>query len=204
MRALLGLLFAFVMACTGTQEWQCDAETPCGFGEVCIQGQCISGRCSTSAQCAMEQYCSNRECVPGCQVSEDCYPGSSCNQNKGQCEESGCVETHVDCGFREFCNAGTGECYDAGSLYCQPCNSHNQCAGAGNLCLSGFCGVDCSSGKECPAGFDCFGFMYGSTPVFQCWTACELYEDYEPGSFVQPKGDTLDTLETTETAPEAY
>ena len=125
----------------------------------------------------------------GCTTDQDCYPGDRCDGETEQCVAQPCVDTQVDCGYREFCNTVSGECYDAGNLYCKPCDRDNEelDCGKDNLCFAGYCGVDCSEGKECPGGFDCYPFNddSGNIVTWQCITYCWLYEDYDPGAFVQ-------------------
>ena len=113
---LLCILFSVLVACS-KEVPECNEAIPCEFGEVCIAGQCESGKCSTSAQCPMEHTCVNRNCERGCSTDNDCYPGSTCDQEEGMCTDAPCIDTQVDCGYREFCNTATGECYDAGNLY---------------------------------------------------------------------------------------
>lgn len=197
---VLGLLLACMWLLLGgcaKEPAECSQEVPCEFGEVCIGGQCESGRCSTSAQCPMEHTCKNRNCEKGCSTDNDCYPGSMCDMESGQCASAPCLDTQVDCGYREFCNTVTGECYDAGNLYCKPCDRDNEelDCGSDNICFAGHCGVDCSEGKECPGGFDCYPFNdeSGNIVTWQCITYCWLYEDYKPGAFAKapPGGLTL-------------
>lgn len=189
---VLWLGAAALAACSSGPSFECDENTPCGFGEVCQAGQCIEFRCATSAQCPIESYCFDGDCLPGCAEDGDCKTGSSCNLETKQCEKLSCTDSSVDCGYREFCNSATGDCYDAGDQYCRFCNDDSEC-GEGNLCISHYCGVDCSRGQECPSGFECYGFPddQGNIVAFQCFTYCWLYEGYEPGSFVKaPPEDT--------------
>ncbi|MCO4745744.1 MAG: hypothetical protein KC912_13205 [Proteobacteria bacterium] len=178
-------LLLFLSACGGTQA-ECDEELLCeGFGEVCIQGQCVLGSCSTNGDCPIEHTCVDRECAPGCDRDNDCYPGSSCDVELSECVANACEETSVDCGYREFCNTLTGDCYDAGDQYCRPCTtaSADEDCGEGNRCIGGFCGVDCAEGRACPGGFECYSFTDGGGNItdYQCWTYCWLYDDYDPG-----------------------
>ncbi len=179
-----GLLALTLWGCNGGPS-ECDAERPCeGFGETCVRGECVAGACATSAQCPMEHHCDGNQCEAGCELPSDCYPGFTCNTESGACEQDDCFDTHVDCGYREFCNAATGDCFDAGEQYCRFCNEDEEC-GEGNLCLNHYCGVDCSGGRECPSGFECypFGDDFGNIVAYQCFTYCWLYEDYEAGDF---------------------
>ena len=195
MKWLAGLALVGLSSC-GTPGSSCSQDVPCtGFGEVCIAGQCVVGTCSTNADCPIENRCENRECVPGCDRDNDCYPGSSCDVELSECVEDACKETRVDCGFREFCNVLSGECYDAGAQYCRPCTSGSaaQDCGEGNLCIGGFCGVDCADGQQCPSGFECFAFSNSAGEItdYQCWTYCWLYDDYEPGQASARRDVTL-------------
>jgi hypothetical protein len=187
---LFCLLFIVLTACGRSGGSECNQEKSCSFGETCVNGFCDRTECNTSLECPMESYCSKaRTCVTGCESSSDCLPGSTCNMDTAVCEERACTETALDCGFREFCNLATGECYDAGAQYCRPCTEDFEC-GSGNYCFWGYCGVDCSGGKECPGGFECFPIenAEGQTISYQCLTYCWLYEDYEPGSFLKEAG----------------
>lgn len=186
MRGLvLGVLGAWLVFGGCGRRYECDLNRPCeGFGETCIEGACVAGVCATSAQCAMESHCDDRQCKAGCAEPNDCYPGDTCDLALGECVSAACTNTGVDCGYREFCDQGSGDCYDAGENYCSFCNNDAECGG-GNLCLSHYCGVDCSGGRECPSGFDCYAFgdNFGNVTAYQCFTYCWLYEGYEPGSF---------------------
>lgn len=177
------LAFVFTLGLTGCKEDpECSQDVPCPFGATCVQGICQEKRCATSDQCAMEHYCAEGACVTGCEEDSDCYPGDICNTDLLTCETGGCEDAHRDCGFKEFCNAASGECYEAAGYYCKSCSSNEDCGGAGNYCTSyGFCGVDCNSNSDCPAGFDCAGFIdaNGNIQYYQCFTYCWLYEDYE-------------------------
>ncbi len=165
-------------------EVQCDENTACPFGEVCFEGECKEIPCATSDQCGMEEYCLDRSCVDGCAEDSDCYPGMECNVEAAQCVASGCRDTQLDCDFREYCNTANGQCYDAGGYYCRSCNDESDCGGGGNLCLNfgggyEYCGVECSTDTDCPAGFGCLpiGDFNGNIISYQCATYCWLYED---------------------------
>jgi hypothetical protein len=214
-QTLVGVLWSvlLVVGLGGcTNKFECDAETPCDFGYTCLAGFCEESACATSAQCPMEQHCdSNRKCVPGCENSGDCYPGFYCETDSGECLEEACVDSHVDCGYREYCNPATGECYDAGGDFCKPCEPEEDNCAAGNLCWAGYCAVSCDEGRECPSGFECALFVneVGLPVGNYCITYCWLYEDYEPGSFatappvesplpVAPEVDPTDLLPAPE------
>ncbi|MFT7517913.1 MAG: hypothetical protein ACI9MC_000037 [Kiritimatiellia bacterium] len=188
--AMLVVPLLMLVACD-TQTYECSEDVPCqGFGEVCIAGTCEVPDCSTNLDCPMEMACNGGSCAPGCDGDKDCYPGSVCNLEEGMCESAGCTDTHLDCGYREFCNTLTGECYDAGRQYCKPCDRDNvaeDCnngdANGTNVCWNNYCLVDCSNGRECPSGFQCYPFsdQSGNITTWQCLTYCWLYEDLAPG-----------------------
>jgi len=105
-----------------------------------------------------------------------------CNLDTRECEEAACTNTQTDCAFKEFCNTATGQCYDAGGMYCHFCDEDAEC-GSGNVCYAHYCGVDCSSGQECPSGFECSPFVdeFGNVVTYQCWTICSMFEEFESG-----------------------
>lgn len=175
-------------ACNGKTAFECSEELPCsGLGEVCTDGQCVDARCANSSQCPMESHCDNGDCLPGCVEESDCYPGSTCDVELKTCEPEACVDSQIDCGYREFCNAATGDCYDAGTQFCNYCDYQPNECGENNICYANYCGVDCSQGQECPGGFECSPFVddVGNIVTYQCFTYCWLYEDLEPGDFVK-------------------
>jgi hypothetical protein len=200
-RILIASLF-FLGACGGndsdTGGAVCDEETPCArVGEVCREGQCVEALCANSSQCPMESYCSAGQCLPGCTDEGDCYPGWTCDTTQQACIEESCTDSQNDCAFREFCNVATGDCYDAGQQYCSFCNEDYEC-GEGNYCINHYCGVNCSGGQECPAGFECypFGDSSGNIITYQCFTYCWLFEEdgrqKQPGTIaLPPKGTVL-------------
>lgn len=195
--AFFGFLFALVAFGTAGScgpNYDCDANTPCDFGFTCIQGYCQEVACATSQQCPIEHYCNdNRACAPGCQNDDDCYPGFACDTDIGQCEEEDCIESSVDCGYREFCNTATGDCYDAGGDFCRPCEPEADDCASGNICWAGYCAVSCDGGHECPSGFQCATFVdeTGNPVGNWCITYCWLYEGYDPGSLAQPPSGNI-------------
>lgn len=167
----------FLWACGVTTKAECDEETPCAFGEECIEGQCMAQTCATSNQCAIEQFCNDdHTCEAGCKEDTDCKFGDLCDSESKTCVQSECTDTHLDCGFGEFCSPA-GECYDAGGYYCQDCEEAGDCGGNGNECIWGYCSTSCDDGgdRDCPAGFDCIpstdgtGNITGHWCVASCW-----------------------------------
>lgn len=200
---LIGFVVLFGLAgCPDSTPSVCSETVPCaGFGEICVEGQCVVEECNSNLDCPMEHVCAaGGQCARGCDNDRDCYPGNFCNSELGTCEAQGCTDTHIDCGYKEFCNAATGDCYEAGGVYCRPCdprNRVNDCNGGDangtNECWNNYCTVDCSNGRECPSGFQCYPFSdrTGNVVSFQCLTYCWLYEDLPSGTKIPtPSFDT--------------
>lgn len=166
----------------------CDEQTPCGFGETCVENACKAAGCNTSRDCPMEETCGpGRTCVAGCVDNSDCYPGDLCDLASRSCEAKACTDANLDCAFGEFCDQAGGDCYAAGEQYCRPCTQDYQC-GDGNVCYNRICGVDCSAGQECPTGYSCLEFTNesGQVVAYNCHPLnCSLYDpDYVPTSAV--------------------
>lgn len=172
------LLLLALLGCGGEKSAYCENDDACGFGEMCVDGACKAQSCATSAQCGIEEYCSEHTCVAGCETSDDCMFGDVCNAEKSTCEPGECADTRTDCGFGEFCSP-SGDCFEASGYYCRPCEYDTDCGADGNYCISGYCGVECDSDTDCPSGYDCLPFQDGSGNIIthQCWTYCWLYED---------------------------
>jgi hypothetical protein len=157
--------------------WACGGDKPCGedtcpLGTTCEEGECVSRSCATSTQCPVGFYCEqDGTCEQGCEVDGDCLVGSKCTD--GECAESRCTSSNLDCGWRESCVEGA--CVDQGDPYCAPCTQDPQC-GAGNICWAGeWCGVDCAS-DGCPGGFVCQEVSHTDGVVHSvCLSACWLF-----------------------------
>lgn len=178
---MVTLVLALLIGC-GQKEDECSAERACSLGSTCVDGTCVEQECSTSDQCPIETYCSpRRTCEAGCEADNDCRFGDGCDVETKTCQTGECLDTHVDCGFGQFCSQA-GECYDAGGYYCQPCNDDGDCGGNGsyseNMCLSGGCGVYCTTTTDCPSGYTCSPVvdLAGNVVSHQCYTACSVFE----------------------------
>lgn len=183
---MLMWMFLFLIGCQPDAP-ECTQSIPCGFGETCKEGVCISQSCATSAQCDMGNYCDKGSCVEGCESDGDCYPGDMCDPETDFCTEGYCTDTHIDCDFKEFCNGLTGDCVEASGLYCKECEVNTDCGGNGNVCMHwglqrDFCGVTCERDNDCPSGFMCLDWNDTETGqiVRQCATYCWLYLDERP------------------------
>ena len=187
------LIFLFAFLGCGKDKVQCSEETPCGFGEVCVEGVCEGQSCATNTQCSMESYCLEGSCTEGCLSDEDCYPGDYCELGEQLCQSAPCTNSHVDCGFKEFCNNATGECIDASGYYCRDCITDADCGGNGNVCMHwglerDFCGVTCEVESDCPSGFSCIDWQdENGSLTRQCATLCWLYVDERPNAPGSPQ-----------------
>jgi len=184
MRYLFALLLALatlpLVACT--QE--CTTPADCGDGFVCTEsGTCQEIACTSSLDCPIESWCNDvGQCEAGCLNDRDCLPSSRCDQEQKECIPQGCRTSALDCEFGQFCNAVSGQCVDAGGFYCNECTTSADCGSSNNVCvgLGGqgtYCGVDCSGGQECPAGYSCgrVRTIGDVTVSFVCIAACWEY-----------------------------
>ncbi|MFZ5475550.1 MAG: hypothetical protein ACOZNI_02140 [Myxococcota bacterium] len=165
----------FLLGCpTAGNPVECDEETACAFGSVCVDGQCEAQTCATSDQCGIEYYCKDSACVAGCELDGDCRFGDYCDTETNTCAPSKCSDAHLDCEFGQFCSQ-IGECYDAGGYYCRPCEDHGDCGGGGNACYFDACQVACERQEDCPAGYVCGAIQdyNGNILGNYCYTSCE-------------------------------
>ena len=66
--------------------------------------------------------------------------------------------------------------------------------------------MTCESDADCPSGFNCYPFVdfNGNVQFYQCFTYCQLYEEYEsppetaktPPPVIDPNRPTAPALET--------
>ncbi|MBM74215.1 MAG: hypothetical protein CMK59_02335 [Proteobacteria bacterium] len=187
------MILMLMLAC-GQEEAQCSEEQGCGFGEVCVAGMCTASTCVTSEQCGMEEHCSEGDCVAGCQMDSDCYPGDFCDLETSSCTKTPCYDSHTDCNFKEYCLQSTGECVEASGYYCRSCVVDSDCGGNGNVCMHwglerNFCGVRCEVESDCPSGFICADWLdQDGNATRQCATYCWLYIDERPVPPEQQEG----------------
>lgn len=157
---------------------QCDTDSDCGSGYVCINHQCkdINECLKDRSPCSYGAICTN---TPG-SYRCNCPPGFNGDPYKGRCHEivPGCSHDH-DCDDNEACNTLTKECYDVctkrgicgrGSL-CKASNHRHEC-----YCPSGLSGnpyVECSvfetchSHQECSGNLHCLGSYCGCPQPFK-------------------------------------
>ncbi len=178
--SLLLLPLFFLVGCgSGGGSYKCTDNGACNQGYACIGGTCEEVECLARSDCPYGMYCDIQDysCQDGCRDDSDCYAGQACENR--ECVSASCTNTQVDCGFGEFCDLESGTCYDAGELYCQPCDSDLECGGSENYCIQQsagtYCGVSCTSVEDCPQGYDCIEIQdqYENIRGYNCYAECE-------------------------------
>ena len=99
----------------------CNNNAECGEGLLCVENRCMETECITSADCLLEEFCSEfYQCVPGCMQDTDCVSGEKCEENA--CVEQGCRDTELDCEVAEYCDQSTETCYADSFDHCGSCD----------------------------------------------------------------------------------
>lgn len=93
----------------------------CSSGEACIDNNCVSALCNSSADChdPLAPHCENGLCAPGCELDEHCAG----IDGLPYCVDAACVE----CKFSAQCPSSAEIC-DPSSQTCRGCNSDDECA----------------------------------------------------------------------------
>jgi Cys-rich repeat protein len=110
--------------------------------KICDTSRNVCVGCIVNAQCAAGNVCKNSTCVAGCDASQPCPNGRSCNA--GQC---------VQCTSDAQCGAATPRCNTATNtcVACMP-GAQDNCPNA-QYCRADFvCEQGCKSGANCPSG----------------------------------------------------
>ena len=153
---------------------QSDLGNNCQQAADCRMGACLGGGqagppictrlCNSAAQCPAGWACSSvggsRVCVdvddtPACQVSAQCWYGTSCDGTRclGSCRGD------LDCPLWHQCKSGfcfPQQAQGRGGIGSQ-CGGGNDCRGgfcAGGMCVGG-CGVTLDKGQFCPGSWGC-------------------------------------------------
>lgn len=174
----------------------CVNDGDCGDGGECQDdGHCrVPGGCLSSADCVEAQtYCdvAQRQCVPGCQVDDDCFDATlECVANA--CRERGCAANY-QCAFGEVCELESAQCVEAEGRHCEEgCDPMDEAScGDTARCLSlqdeeenplgDFCLERClEAPNECPQGYTCTELtdMDGNVQDRLCIRRCDYtYEE---------------------------
>lgn len=170
-----------VQACLGGEcrDVQCLRSSDCPIANYCSDSYSCELGCQEDADCRSGEACNTETnvCEPhGCRSTVlDCYPGQFCEE--GSCVDAVGAYCETCTGLGSLCRGSDGaECncqaYDAffnptgcrGDQSLWEIVGDSDCGGSGNFCLNSasgalFCGVDCSTGQECPAFYTCIGIQ---------------------------------------------
>jgi len=168
-----GLGFCQSLACTSDRDCPVSATNPT-FCDI-TTGTCIpTAACTLDDHCPFGQICTGNRCVNGCRRDEGCPLRQACVS--GQCQDF-CRDNQLCPQPNQFCASSTGVCsLHPGRVDCLDCNVGNNaftCSQNNGTCLvfigegqtRQFCGVDCQTDADCPAGYDCDGVIFGCFSV---------------------------------------
>ncbi len=166
------------------RKTECFSNYDCAAGTVCDidSGECIgSNSCTTDFQCEIGQICENNLCRLGCRETADCDLEKREVCVSGECR-LGLCESNSYCEFGDVCEAQTHACVAPQDPHCVkdcsptcdqcgedtgigPCNDPaNVCVRSGN---TAYCWVACTTGEECPSGYQCVPTTVSWGPVCQ-------------------------------------
>ena len=143
----------------------CDAEHPCGSGQVCCNGRCQNGECCRDADCPSGLCCARTCCDAGQVCNTGPNPDACCTPG-GTCPAGFCGSIPDGCG-------GTIACPCTGGLTCcgETCidtsDDANNCGACGNRCApwqtcdNGACTPTCASRCSAPCTF-CYTQLDGN------------------------------------------
>jgi hypothetical protein len=173
------------------EELGVDDVRPCEGFKVCIDGNCVSPTCSSSAECSdPTPYCVNQVCSPTCSADPDCVGISGLPY----CSPEGACVACLDSSQCE--DPGAAVCDDA-TYECRPCVEDVECASGVCLSLEGTCAVTddvvyvSTSGTDsgdCPSGAPCRTIQYGLNYVTAQRRVLRLVDS----DFSVPDGVNLD------------
>jgi len=142
---------------------ECRGDSAYGAGNICVDGQCVSGSCTTSRNCPDGRICNgtSRVCV-ACRTDTQCENDAFYGQHTlclgGGCVTGDCHDDSADCSTGRICGSTVPHA-------CGDCSSDAQCAGddrydsgyicVGNLCVQGDCHDNSNDCKDAKAGLVC-------------------------------------------------
>ena len=176
--------------CLGLPGPPCEDDTDCGFGENCgAAGVCVASFCGID--CSLD--------ASVCEEGHACFnvgDGAQCLPLRLSCTDR-CAG--VECAEGENCDDQTGECVESEVGACgTPCDSHAECGGYDDLCLSIIpgggqqCYYRCGDERApCPIGYACFNqviagqsFCIPNASALECGdcteTSCPEGEECRP------------------------
>jgi hypothetical protein len=155
-----------------TYRYACDADDDCNPNEVCRRGLCERPctQLEVAAGAATEEdasddpcpitsgyaACFNGACANTCAVGSDyCAKGQECID---------LAALGIDIGGGGSSNPFGGGSDDPIGICGVMCEPGDDICPDSEVCLMGFCAVDCSTGQVCPDGYDClFGVCIPAT-----------------------------------------
>lgn len=110
---------------------QCMVKSDCSTGNLCLGNNCVPG-CEIDDDCARGLYCAQGSCV-SCTKDDHCSDGMKCRANT--CTSGECYKDS-DCSTGSYCHPLLNSCESLPSDYCA---SDNDCASAIPGLLDQFC-----------------------------------------------------------------
>ena len=154
---LVAGMMSFGVGCGGEEEpIQFVPQDRADRGESCTtRNDCREGLACVSSTCVENEYNISQEAghceLLECQEADDCCTFPPCNDFT--CIDNQCIQdtddcsVDDDCGFNAICDGGN----------CVECATDNDCEGADQQCIDGFCDEGCSYDAECPLFHECGG-----------------------------------------------
>lgn len=142
---------------------QCKADAAYGASTICVEGQCVSGACTDSSQCANGRICNTTShvCV-ACTTDTQCKNDSNYGQHticlSSACTTGDCHDISSDCSAGRICGSSVPHA-------CGDCSTDTQCRQdarygtgficVGNLCVRGDCHDTSNDCTQAKAGLVC-------------------------------------------------
>jgi hypothetical protein len=155
---------------------QCQGDAAYGAGNICVEGQCVSGTCTDSSGCPNGRVCNttSHACV-ACANDTQCKNDSKYGQHtlclSGACTTGDCHDISSDCSAGRLCGSTVPHA-------CGDCTTDTQCKQdarygstylcVGNLCVKGNCH---DTSNDCTAANA--GLVCGATTAHTCG-ACTI------------------------------
>jgi formylglycine-generating enzyme required for sulfatase activity len=193
---------------------ECLDAADCAEGQICSGGVCAAEpMCENDDQCEIGQICIDGDCVTGCRSQRDCPPAQQCVEalgahgrcvdceGDGDCDPGWICQDHVCvpyCTSHEHC--APAYC-DLESHQCVECIEDAHCdREAGLICRAQACVPGCRVDDDCPDGFcdqasagcvDCLNNDHCSLGQVcvddQCVVGCQTDRDCPDGRLCDPE-----------------
>jgi hypothetical protein len=157
-----------------TTDTQCKNDTAYGSSYICADGQCVSGTCNSSANCANGRICNTTShvcvaCASDLQCTRDTtYGANSICLSNGSCVTGDCHDISSECSTGRLCGSTLPH-------ICGDCTQDSQCIGDGRygtgfICVNRLCARgDCHDlSSECTGSKE--GLVCGGVTTHTCGT----------------------------------